>query len=86
MKEKHKVNNNKKNKQQKTKKNKGNGSYSERVRAVWFCCALMLGFLQLICKASLIFKWNLELALPIILKERIIPVKVGGLWMLKNMS
>ena len=34
MKEKHKVNNNKKNKQQKTKKNKGNGSYSERVRAV----------------------------------------------------
>ena len=34
MEEKHKVNNNKKNKQQKTKKNKGNGSYSERVRAV----------------------------------------------------
>ena len=75
MEEKHKVNNNKKNKQQKTKKNKGNGSYSERVRAVWFCCALMLGFLQLICKASLIFKWNLELALPIILKERIIQSK-----------
>ena len=35
---------------------------------VWFCCAL--SFLQLICKASLIFKSNLELALSIILKER----------------
>ena len=29
-----------------------------------------LSFLQLICKASLTFKSNLELALPIILKER----------------
>ena len=29
-----------------------------------------LGFPQLICKASLIFKLNLELALSIILKER----------------
>ena len=29
-----------------------------------------LGFLQLICKASLIFKSNLELALSITLKER----------------
>ena len=38
MEEKHKVNNNKKNKQQKTKKNKGNGSYSERVRAVILLC------------------------------------------------
>ena len=28
------------------------------------------GFLQLICKASLIFKSNLELALSIILKQR----------------
>ena len=35
---------------------------------VWFCCAL--SFLQLICKASLIFKSNLELALSIILKQR----------------
>ena len=36
MEEKHKVNNNKKknNKKQKTKKNKGNESYSERVRAI----------------------------------------------------
>ena len=29
-----------------------------------------LGFLQLICKASLIFKSNLELALSIVLKQR----------------
>ena len=29
--------------------------YSERVRAKWFCCAFKLGFLQLICQASLIF-------------------------------
>ena len=45
-------------------------SYSESVRAKWFCCAFKLGFLQLICKAFLIFKSNLELALSIILKER----------------
>ena len=45
-------------------------SYSEMVRAKWFCCAFKLGFLQLICKASLIFKSNLELALSIILKQR----------------
>ena len=36
----------------------------------WFCCAFKLGFLQLICKASLVFKSNLELALSIILKQR----------------
>ena len=36
----------------------------------WFSCAFKLGFLQLICKASLIFKSNLELALSIILKQR----------------
>ena len=46
-----------------------------RVRAKWFCWAFKLGFLQLICKASLIFKSNLELALSIILKQRIIWVK-----------
>ena len=57
-------------KQNKTKKKKGGGSYSERVRDKWFCWAFKLGFLQLICKASLIFKSNLELALSIILKER----------------
>ena len=52
------------------KKNKRDGSYSKRVRDKWFCWAFKLGFLQVICKASLIFKWNLELALSIILKER----------------
>ena len=40
------------------------------MRAKWFCCAFKLGFLQLIRKASLIFKSNLELALSIILKQR----------------
>ena len=64
--------------QKKKKKNKdrkekgGNRSYSERVRAKWFSCAFKLGFLQLIRKASLIFKSSLELALSIILKQRII--------------
>ena len=54
----------------KTEKNKRDKSDSERVRAKWFCCAFNLGFLQLICKATLIFKSNLESALSIILKER----------------
>ena len=31
-------------------------SYSENVIAKWFCCAFKLGFLQLLCKASLMFK------------------------------
>ena len=57
-------------KKRRTEKNKGDKSYSERVRAKLFCCAFKLGFLQVICKASLIFKLNLELALSIILKER----------------
>ena len=58
--------------QKKTKieKNKGDKSYIERVRRKWLCSAFKLGFLQLICKASVIFKSNLELALSIILKER----------------
>ena len=47
-----------------------NRSYSESVRAKSFCCASKLGFLQLICIASLIFKSNLELALPKTLKQR----------------
>ena len=55
-----------KEKQTKAERSKGNRSYSERVRAKWFCCAFKLGFLQLICKASLICKSNLELALSII--------------------
>ena len=53
-----------------TEKNKGDNSYRKRVRAKWFCCAFKVGFLQLICKASLIFKSDFELALSIILKER----------------
>ena len=55
---------------QRQKGTRGDKGYSERVRAKWFCCAFKLGFLQLICKASLIFKSNLELALSIILKQR----------------
>ena len=50
-------------------------SYSEKVRAKRFCCPFKLGFLQLICKTSLIFKSNLELALSIILKQRELWVK-----------
>ena len=63
MKEKHR-------KKETQKKNKGDKSYSERVGAKWFFYAFKLGFLQLIRKASLIFKPNLELALSIVLKER----------------
>ena len=54
----------------KKQKRKEKQRHSERVRAKWFCFASKEGFLQLICKASLIFKLNLELALPIILLER----------------
>ena len=59
-----------KEKQLKTERSKENRTCSERVRAKCFCCAFKLGFLQLICKASLIFKSNLELTLSIILKQR----------------
>ena len=59
-----------KEKQAKAERNKANKTHSERVRAKWFYCAFKLGFLQLICKASLIFKSNLGLALSIILKQR----------------
>ena len=63
-----------KTKKTKTEKNQVGGwvnrSYSEMVRAKLFCCVFKLGFLQLICKSSLIFKSNLELALSIILKQR----------------
>ena len=52
------------------KEQRGDTSYSKSVRSKWFCCVLKLGFLQLICKASLIFKSNLKLALSIILKEK----------------
>ena len=57
-------------KKTKTEKNMGGKNYCERMRAKLFFCAFKLGFLQLICKASLIFKSNLELPLSIILKER----------------
>ena len=57
-------------KQTKTERSKRNRNYTERVRAKWFCCAFKLGFLQLMCKASLIFKSNLELVLSVILKQR----------------
>ena len=46
-----------KGKQAKAESSKGNWSYSERVRAKWFCFPIKLGFLQLICKASLIFNF-----------------------------
>ena len=60
----------------KTKKQRSGASCSESVTAKWFCCAFKLGFVQFMCKASLIFKSNLELALSIIsLKKRIIRVK-----------
>ena len=59
-----------KEKQTKTERSMGNRNYSERMRAKWFCCAFKLGFLQLTCKAYLIFKSNLELVLLIILKQR----------------
>ena len=59
-----------KKKKTQTEKNKGDKSYSERMRAKWFCCAFKLGFLELICKVSLIFKLKLELALSVILKVR----------------
>ena len=41
------------------------------MRTKGFCFACKLGFVQLICKSSLIFKLNLELALSIILEETI---------------
>ena len=61
---------NKKKNKQRWKKQGGDRSYKERVRARWFCCAFKLGFLQLICKASSIFKSNSELTLSIILKQK----------------
>ena len=58
-------------KKYKDRKTQRNGtSYSENVRAKWFCYTLKLGFVQLMRKASLIFKLNLELSLSITLRER----------------
>ena len=59
-----------KEKQTKIERSKGNKSYRDRVRVKWFCCTFKFGSLQLVYKASLIFKSNLELALSIILKQR----------------
>ena len=71
MKEKRKKQQQKKQKnKQRQKRARGDRSYSERVRAKSVCCGFKLGFLQLICNASLIFKSNLELALSVILKPR----------------
>ena len=80
-------NNNNRNNKQRQKRARGSRNYSERVRAKWFCCAFKLGFLHLICNASLIFKSNLELALSIILKQRGLyeSKQVGGVQMFKNM-
>ena len=52
------------------KKQRDRGNYGESVRTKWFCSVFKVGFVQLLCKASLIFKSNLELAYSIILKER----------------
>ena len=70
------------------KKKRGDGSFGESVRAKWICCVFKLGFIQWMCKASLIFKSNLELALSIIKKKRIIRVKTcyGGVSMFTNMG
>ena len=59
-----------KEKQTKAERRKETKSYSERMKDNRFSCAFKLGFLQLICKASLIFKSSLYLALSIILKQR----------------
>ena len=71
------------------KQQMGDTSYGESVRGKWLCCTFKLGFLQLICKASLIFKSNLELALSFILKERKFykpkHVCCHGVQMFKNM-
>ena len=71
----------KKNKKKNENKNKQTNKIKDRKKqegteaivndcAKWFCCAFKLGFLQLICKYSLICKTNFELALSIILKQR----------------
>ena len=59
-----------KGKKHRPKETKGWQSYSGSVSAKWFCSGFKLGFVQLMRKASLVFKSNLELVLSIILKER----------------
>ena len=60
-----------KEKQTKTESSKDNRTNNETVRAKCFCSAFKLYFLQAICKASLIFKSNLELALSIYILGKI---------------
>ena len=50
-------------KKQNIKGQRSDASYSGSVRAKCFCCAFKLGFLELICKASLIFKSNFRVSL-----------------------
>ena len=57
-------------KRKQKQKQKGTRGMEAIVKAKWFCCVFKLDFLQLICKASLIFKSYLELILSIILRER----------------
>ena len=59
-----------KKKKKREREGRGDTSYGESVEVKWFSCAFKLGFLQLMCKASLIFNSNLELALQVILKQR----------------
>ena len=63
------------------KRQRSDKSYSEIVRAKWFCCALKLGFVQLICKASLIFQVDFRVSfINYFKRKRIIRVKAccGG--------
>ena len=45
-----------------SKEQRGDACSSGSVRAKWFCCVFKFGFLQLICRASLIFKSNFGFA------------------------
>ena len=49
-------------KKQNIKGHRSDASSSGSVRAKCFCCAFKLGFLELICKASLIFKSNFRVS------------------------
>ena len=57
-------------KKERQKRTRWDRSYDERVRVKWFFCAFKSGFPQLMCKASLVFMWNFELVLAIVLKQR----------------
>ena len=59
------------NKNKHRKDQRGDASYSESVRAK-FCCAFKLSFLQLVCKASLIFKQMFKNMIPVILSTLVL--------------